>query len=75
MINLYIFVSVLIGFLILLSIQFKIYNPSNPHNQRVSNPPNHQLNNNNSHILDYYGKYGSVGNYSNSNDFKSKCQK
>ena len=70
MINLYIFVSVLIGFLILLSIQFKIYNPSNPHNQRVSNKLS-----NNSHILDYYGKYGSVGNYSNYNDFKSKCEK
>jgi hypothetical protein len=69
MINLYIFMAVLIGFLILLSIQFKIYNPSNKY---VSNPT---FNNNNSNILDYYGKYGSLGNYSNSNDFKSKCEK
>jgi hypothetical protein len=61
--------AVLIGFLILLTIQFKIYNPSK---KSVSIP---KLNNNNRHILDYYGKYGAVGNYSNYNDFKSKCEK
>jgi hypothetical protein len=69
MINLYIFMTVLIGFLILLTIQFKIYNPSK---KSMSNPT---FNNNNSNILDYYGKYGSLGNYSNYNDFKSKCEK
>ena len=43
MINLYIFMTVLIGFLLLLTIQFKIYNPSK---KQVSNPT---FNNNNSH--------------------------
>lgn len=68
MINLYIFMTVLIGFLLLLTIQFKIYNPSK---KPVSNPT---FNNNNSHVLDYYGKYGTLGNYSNYNDFKSECE-
>ena len=71
MINLYIFMTVLIGFLLLLTIQFKIYNPSK---KSVSNPT---FNNNNSNILDYYGKYGTLGsynNYNNYNNFKSKCE-
>mgnify|MGYP006191872245 CR=1 FL=1 len=69
MINLYIFITVLIGFLLLLTIQFKIYNPST---NNVSIP---SFNTNNRHMLDYYGKYGTLGNYNNYNDFKSECKK
>ena len=69
MINLYIFMAVLIGFLILLSIKFTIFNPSD-------NSSSNYNSNYNKPILDYYGKYGNVQRYSDYdyyNNFNNKC--
>jgi hypothetical protein len=72
MINLYIFMAVLIGFLIILSIKFTIYEPSD--NDTSSNNNNNN-NNNNQPILDYYGEYGDLQSYSDYDDFIYKCEK
>ena len=58
--------AVLIGFLIILSIKFTIYNPSDNINTNINT-------NNNNPILDYYGKYGTLQSYSDYDDFNYKC--
>ena len=78
MINLYIFMTVLIGFLILLSIKFTIFNPSdiNQSNNSNYNSNYNSITNANKPILDYYGKYGNIQRYSDYdyyNNFNNKC--
>jgi hypothetical protein len=59
MINLYIFLAVLVGILILISIKFYIVTPStnNKNNYSIQQKTN----------LNHYGKYGSLGKYSDYN--------
>ena len=69
--------AVLIGFLIILSIKFTIYNPSD--NDISSNISINNISSNNKPILDYYGKYGTLQSYSDynygNNNFNNKCEK
>jgi len=59
MINLYIFLAVLVGILILISIKFYVITPSNKNKNNYSNQQKINLN--------HYGKYGSFGKYSDYN--------
>ena len=59
MINLYIFLSILVGLLILMSIKVSIISNNNRNNNNHTNKQKSMLN--------YYGEYESLGNYSNYN--------
>ena len=57
MINLYIFLAVLVGILILISIKFYVITSPNKNNYTIQQKIN----------LNHYGKYGSLGKYNDYN--------